>query len=274
MATAVSATPPCSCSAQPICIGSGKGLTEVREGAHLQGIRLCARLHFQPVSCLFSRLNHEGRLGISCLSCAGLLEEEMTVHMLQRSILSICPKLQIYLPDLDRGWGFLCLLFGLLSLWKAGDVAMPRGRAGCTGWLGKALQGKGVGLKRLCWKVSLGSDFFSNSSKQLLSCLNINFRSAFLLLCDSWSFFSHLQAYPRYLITNFAIKKVVVLATSPLDSSGDHAWLDFASLKLSEDCGAGDNGAMSCMHSWAVSLVLADDLDGPMSLEGFQKTHS
>lgn len=42
--------------------GSGQGLTEVREGARLQGIRsLRARLHFQPASCLFSRLNHEGR---------------------------------------------------------------------------------------------------------------------------------------------------------------------------------------------------------------------
>lgn len=67
----------------------------------------------------------------------------MSVYIRQSSILTICPKLQIYLPDLDPGWGFLCLLFGLLSLWKAGDVAMPGGRAGGTGCLGKALQRRG-----------------------------------------------------------------------------------------------------------------------------------
>lgn len=119
---------PGCCSAQPIHVGSGLGLTEVREGACLQGIRsLHAWLHFQPASCLFSRLNHEGTFGISSLSCAGLLEKERSVCILQSSILAICPKLQIYLPDLDRDWGFRCLLFGLLSLWKAGDVAMPGG---------------------------------------------------------------------------------------------------------------------------------------------------
>ena len=60
-------------------------------------------------------------------------------------------------------------------------------------------------------------------SKQLSSCLSVCLSSAFLLLSASWSFFSHLQAYPLYPITNFAIEKVVVLATSPLGSSGDQA---------------------------------------------------
>lgn len=109
----------------------------MREGSHLQGIRsLHAWLHFQPVSCLFSRFNHEGSCGISSLSNSGLLEKERSIYILQSSIFTICPKLQIYLPDLDRGWGFLCLLFRLLSLWKEGDVAMPGGglwRAGLPG---------------------------------------------------------------------------------------------------------------------------------------------
>lgn len=49
----------------------------MREGARLQGIRsLRARLHFQPASWLFSRLNHEGRFGISSPIRAGLLEKE------------------------------------------------------------------------------------------------------------------------------------------------------------------------------------------------------
>lgn len=134
--------------------GVRAGLTEVREGSHLQGIRsLCAWLHFQPASCLFGRLNHEGRFGISSLSGSGLLEKERNIYILQSSIFTICPKLQIYLPDLDRGWSFLCLLFRLLSLWKAGDVAMPGGglgRAGCTGCLGKALPRKAVSPQQLC----------------------------------------------------------------------------------------------------------------------------
>lgn len=60
-------------------------------------------------------------------------------------------------------------------------------------------------------------------SKQPPSCLSISLSSAFLLLSASWSFLSHLQAYPLCLITNFAIEKVVVLATSPPDSSRDQA---------------------------------------------------
>lgn len=81
--------------------------------------------NLRPVSLADSTM--KGGFAASSLSCAGLLEKERSVYTLRSSILTICPKLQIYLPDLDRGWGFLCLLFGLLSLWKAGDVAMPGG---------------------------------------------------------------------------------------------------------------------------------------------------
>lgn len=77
-------------------------------------------------------------------------------------------------------------------------------------------------------------------SKQLPSCLSICLNSAFLFsLCQLVLFFSHLQVYPLYLVTNFATKKVVVLATSPLDTCGDQAELVFASMKLSENDAGG-----------------------------------
>lgn len=154
---------PRCCSAQLICTGSGQGLTEVREGARLQGIRsLSARLHFQPASCLFSRLNHEGRFGIRSLSCTGLLEKERSIYTLQSSILTIRSKLQIYLPDLDQGWGFLCLLFRLLSLWKAGGVAMLGGGLAAQAAWERRCNAKELVQNGSAGNVSPGSDFFSN----------------------------------------------------------------------------------------------------------------
>lgn len=131
--------------------GVRAALTEVREGSRLQGIRsLRARLHFQPASWLFSRLNHEGRCGISSLCSSGLLEKERSIYILQSSIFTICPELQIYLPDLDRGWGFLCLLFGL-CLFGKWEMLQCQGEGwGGLGSLGRALPRQAVGPQQLC----------------------------------------------------------------------------------------------------------------------------
>lgn len=201
----------------------------MREGSCLQGIRsLHARLHFQPVSCLFSRLNHEGRFGISSLSSSGLLEKERSIYILQSSIFPICPKLQIYLPDLDRGWGFLCLLFGLLSLWKAEDVAMPGGGLGRAG-----LPGKGPATPSSRSRAALLTKCLLEATSLLIPAPKgmkpsqqlPSIRSEHLpQLCFPPSLcqltvFSHL--HQLYLLTS--MEKVAVSATSPLDSRGEQA---------------------------------------------------
>jgi len=223
--------------------------------------------NLRPVSSTDSTM--KGGLGSALSAALGCWrKKERSVYVLQSSILTICPKLQIYLPDLDRSWGFLCLLSGLLSLWKAGDVAMLGGEGG---WLPKAAWERPCNAKELvrsgsAEKVSpvlrkclLEAVSFltpapkgTKPSKQLPSCLSICLTSAFLSLSANWSFFSHPQVYPLDLITNFAIEKVVVFATSPMDSR--HSWLLHHRSCL-RTVGAGDEGAMSCTHSWAASLA-------------------
>lgn len=101
---------------------------------------------------------------MSSFSSAGLLKKERSVYILRSSILTICPKLQIYLSDLDPAQGFLCLLFGLLSLWKAGDVAMPGGGLAARAAWERPCNAKELVRSGSAEKVSPGSDFFSNPS--------------------------------------------------------------------------------------------------------------
>lgn len=240
---------------------------------------LRARLHFQPQSCLLSTLNHEGSFGISSPSTSGLLEKERSIYTLQSSIFTICPELQIYLPDLDRGWGFLCLLFGLLSLWKAGDVAMPGGGLGRAGLPGKGpatpSSRSAAALLRKCLleatSLLIPAPKGPKPSQQLPS-IRSEHLSQFCFpprLCQL-SFFPHL--HQLYLVTS--IKKVAVSAPSPVGSCGDQAELFLPPRSCLRTMGAGVKAAMFCTHSWAVSLALAGDLDRPLSPEGFQKTTS
>lgn len=260
--------------------GLTAGLTEVREGSCLQGIRsLHAWLHFQPVSCLLSRLNHEGRFGISSLSSSGLLEKERSIYILQSSIFPICPKLQIYLPDLDRGWGLLCLLFRLLSLWKAGDVAMPGGGLGRAGLPGKGPATPGsrstAALLTKCLleatSLLIPAPKGTKLSQQLPS-IRSEHLPQFCLppsLCQLTGFFS---SEP----TLSGNKHQEGGRVSPITTGlrRDQAQLLLPHRSCLRTMGAGVKAAMFCTHSWAVSLALAGDLDRPLSPGGFQKTTS
>lgn len=102
------------------------------------------------------------------------------------------------------------------------------------GWLHR-LPGKGPEMQRSWSKTALlrtclleAISFLTlapkeiKPSKQLPSCLSISVPLSSLSL-PVGLFISYLQAYPLYLITNFATEKVVVLATSPLGSNGVQA---------------------------------------------------
>lgn len=69
--------------------------------------------------------------------------------MLQSSILMICPKLQIYLPDLDQGWvSCVCSLGSCLF----GKLEMLQCRG--EGWW-QGLPGKGPARQRSWSKAAL-----------------------------------------------------------------------------------------------------------------------
>lgn len=118
-------------SAWLIHVGTKQGLTEVREGAHLQGVRsLHAWLHFQPTSCLFRRLNHEGSFGFSSPIHARMLEEErirekgVLVHYTAASSRSV-PSYKFTSQTLTRA-GVSCVCssgfcpFEVLQCWGEG----------------------------------------------------------------------------------------------------------------------------------------------------------
>lgn len=118
-------------SAQQTHLSTKQGLTEVREGAHLQGIRsLHAWLHFQPTSCLFRRLNHERSFGISSPIHTRLLEKErirekgVPVHYTAASSQSV-PSYKFTSQTLTRaGVSCVCSLgscpFEVLQCWGEG----------------------------------------------------------------------------------------------------------------------------------------------------------